>query len=72
MNPTNPPEIELYYYANFFFCFGGKTSLLLNHVSENTLYAHSQLGEQILKLLDRDFEQLSLGPGLIWRVHGVL
>ena len=23
--PTNPPGIELYYHANVFFCFGGKT-----------------------------------------------
>ena len=27
--PTNPPRIELYYHANIFFCFGGKTRLLI-------------------------------------------
>ena len=27
VSPTNPPGIELYYHANLFFCFGGKTSL---------------------------------------------
>ena len=27
--PTNPSGIELYYHANVFFCFGGKTSLLI-------------------------------------------
>ena len=27
--PTNPPGFELYYHANFFFCFGGKTRLLI-------------------------------------------
>ena len=32
--PTNPPEIELYYHANIFFCFGGKTKLLITLVSE--------------------------------------
>ena len=29
VNPTNPPGIELYYNANVFFCFGGKTRLLI-------------------------------------------
>ena len=27
--PTNPPGIELYYHANVFFCFSGKTRLLI-------------------------------------------
>ena len=27
VSPTKPPGIELYYHANLFFCFGGKTSL---------------------------------------------
>ena len=27
--PTNTPGIELYYHANVFFCFGGKTRLLI-------------------------------------------
>ena len=27
--PTNPSGIELYCHANFFFCFGGKTRLLI-------------------------------------------
>ena len=27
--PTNPPGIELYCHANVFFCFGGKTRLLI-------------------------------------------
>ena len=30
---TNPPGIELYYYANVFFCFGGSR----DHVSGNSL-----------------------------------
>ena len=34
--PTNPPGIELYYNANVFFCFGGKTRLLITCV-KNTL-----------------------------------
>ena len=29
VSPTNPPGIELYYHANLFFCFGGKTRLLI-------------------------------------------
>ena len=32
---TNPPEIELYYHVNVFFCFDGKTRLLIP-VSEST------------------------------------
>ena len=30
--PTNPPGIEFYYHANIFFCFGGKTRLLITRV----------------------------------------
>ena len=29
MSPSNPPGIGLYYNANVFFCFGGKTRLLI-------------------------------------------
>ena len=29
VSPTNPPRIELYYHANAFLCFGGKTGLLI-------------------------------------------
>ena len=29
VSPTNPLGIELYYHANVFFCFGGKTRLLI-------------------------------------------
>ena len=29
---TNPPGIELCYHANVFFCFGGKTWLLITRV----------------------------------------
>ena len=29
VSPTNPPGIELFYHANVFFCFGGKTRLLI-------------------------------------------
>ena len=29
MYPTNPPGIELCYHANVFFCYGGKTRLLI-------------------------------------------
>ena len=36
VSPSNPPGIELYYHANFSFCFGGK-SKVTDHVSENTL-----------------------------------
>ena len=35
--PTNPPGIELYYHANVFFGFGGKTSILITRV--RTLYS---------------------------------
>ena len=27
--PSNPPGIELYCHGNVFFCFGGKTTLLI-------------------------------------------
>ena len=33
---AKPPGIELYSYANAFFCFGLK-NMLIDHVSENTL-----------------------------------
>ena len=36
VSPTNPLGIELYYHANVFFCFGGKTRLLITRVK--TLY----------------------------------
>ena len=36
VSPTNPPGIELYYHAIFFFCFGGKSKVTY-HASENTL-----------------------------------
>ena len=29
VSPANPPGIELYYHANVFFCFCGKTRLLI-------------------------------------------
>ena len=29
VSPTNPQGIELFYHANVFFCFGGKTRLLI-------------------------------------------
>ena len=29
VSPTSPPGFELYYHANVFFCFGGKTRLLI-------------------------------------------
>ena len=35
VSPTHPPGIELYYYANVFFCLGGNK--VTDHVSENTL-----------------------------------
>ena len=33
---TNPPRIELYFYANIFFCFKN-TDMAADHVSENAL-----------------------------------
>ena len=36
VSPTNPAGIELYSYANAFFCFLLK-NMLIDHVSENTL-----------------------------------
>ena len=32
VSPTNPPGIELYYHANVFFYYGGKTRLLITCV----------------------------------------
>ena len=37
MYPTNPPGIELCYHVSVFFCFGGKTTKVTDHMSENTL-----------------------------------
>ena len=39
--PTNPLGIELYYHANVFYCFGGKTWLLIKSVK--TLYITSNI-----------------------------
>ena len=36
VSPINPPGIELFYHANVFFSFGGKTRLLITSVK--TLY----------------------------------
>ena len=35
---TNPPEIELYFCVNTFFCLNEPIWLLHGHVSENALY----------------------------------
>ena len=34
---TNPPGIELYFYANTFFCFSNPIWVATGHVNENAL-----------------------------------
>ena len=43
--PTYPLGIELYYHANVFFCFGGKTRLLITRVK--TLYSPPRNSREI-------------------------
>lgn len=52
---TIPPGIELYYHANAFFCFGGKTRLLITLVK--TLYSLESTFAHIFLLLELILQQ---------------
>ena len=48
LSPTNPLEIELYFYANAFFFFRFK-NMLIDHVSKNTQLSHPLITDRVRK-----------------------